>query len=237
MKLKCLILEDEPIARRGMEEYVLEIPFLELSASCDSTMKATPLLIESKIDLLLLDIQLPVLSGIDFLKTLKNPPQVIFTTAYSEYALESYALDVIDYLVKPIPFDRFLKATKKAFEYQVLVQKAGTSTSADYFFIKVNHLFEKVNYSEVLYVESMQNYCIVQTHSRKLITYHTLSGLARQLPDQLFLKVHKSFIVAVEKISALDGNELTIGTHKIPISRSLKEEVMKKVMEGKLFKR
>lgn len=237
MKLKCLIVEDEPIARKGMEEYVHDISFLELIGSCESALAATPFLSESKIDMMLLDIRLPRVSGIDFLMSIKSPPLVIFTTAYSKYALESYALDVIDYLVKPIPFERFLKAVQKAHDYQSLVHQAESTPDPDYFFIKVDHQFEKVLYSNVLYIEAMQNYCIVHTTSRKLITYHTLSGLEKQLPEKLFLKVHKSFIVAIEKVTALDGHELKIGNAQIPVSRSLKEDVMKKVMGNRLFKR
>lgn len=237
MKLKCLIVDDEPIARKGLEEYVNEISFLQLTHSCESAMKATDFLKTQAVDLILLDIQMPNVSGIEFLRALENPPLVIFTTAHSDYALEGYSLDVIDYLLKPISFDRFLKAVQKAQDYYLLKEQAKENTSSDYFFIKVNHQFEKVNYNEVLYLEAMQNYCIVHTSTRKLITYHTLSGLEKQLPETQFLKVHKSFIVAIEKITALDSNELKIGSTTIPISRSLKDEVMKKVMGNKLFKR
>lgn len=237
MKLKCLIVEDEPVARSGIEEYVKDVSFLELIASCESALEATACLTENKIDLILLDIRLPRVSGIDFLKSRKNPPLIIFTTAYSEYALESYSLNVIDYLVKPIPFERFLKAVQKAYDYQLLLQQAEPSGGADYFFIKVDQQFEKVMYADVLYIEAMQNYCIVHTSTRKLITYHTLGGFEKQLPEKLFMKVHKSFIVAIEKISALDGHEIKIGNAQIPVSRSLKEEVMKRVMGNKLFKR
>lgn len=236
MKLKCLIVDDEPLARKGMEEYVKEIAFLELAGSCENAVKAAVYLNEGKIDLMLLDIQMPKLSGIEFLKTLKNPPLVIFTTAFSEYALESYSLDVIDYLVKPIPFDRFLKAVQKAFDFYTLKRKAGTETD-DFFFIKCDHKFERVNYADVLYVESMQNYSIIHIPDRKLITYITLSGLEEQLPPTRFLKVHKSFIVSVEKVTALDGHDILIGNARIPISRSIKDEVTDKILGNNLFKR
>ena len=200
-------------------------------------MKASARLSEGNIDLMLLDIQMPKLSGIEFLKTLKNPPLVIFTTAFSQYALESYSLDVIDYLVKPIPFDRFLKAAQKAFDFHSLRLKAGADPKDDFFFIKCDHKFEKVNYSEVLYAESMQNYCIIHTADRKLITYITLTGLEEQLPSNRFLKVHKSFIVSLEKIKALDGHDILIGNARVPISRSIKDEVTAKIMGNHLFKR
>jgi DNA-binding LytR/AlgR family response regulator len=178
---------------------------------------------------------MPKLSGIDFLKTLNSPPMIIFTTAYSEYALEGYSLDIIDYLVKPIPFERFLKAVQKAYDYHSLKHKA--TLNPDYFFIKCDHKYERISYSEVLYVEAMQNYCIIYTLGRKLIAYITLTGLEEQLPKQRFLKVHKSFLVSVDKINALDGNEILIGAARIPISRSLKDEIVQKIMGNKLFKR
>jgi DNA-binding LytR/AlgR family response regulator len=236
MKLNCLIVDDEPLARKGLEEYVHEVSFLQLAGSCENAVKAAVKLNEGNVDLMLLDIQMPKLSGIEFLKTLKNPPLVIFTTAFSEYALESYSLDVIDYLVKPIPFDRFLKAVQKTFDFHALRQKAG-ATAEDYFFIKCDHKFEKVTYSDVLFVESMQNYCIIHTPERKLIAYITLSGLEEQLPANRFLKVHKSFIVSLEKIKALDGNDILIANCRIPISRSMKDDVVAKIMGNHLFKR
>lgn len=239
MKLNCLIVDDEPLARKGLEEYVNEIDFLHLAGKCENAVKASALLNEGNIDLLFLDIHMPKLSGIEFLKTLKKPPMVIFTTAYSEYALEGYSLDIIDYLVKPIPFDRFLKAVQKAHDFYVLKQKAEASPShsQDYFFIKCDHKFEKVKYSDVLYMEAMQNYCIIHTAERKMITYITFSGLESQLPTDRFLKVHKSFIVALDKITAVDGNEIVIGNSRIPVSRNLKDDVMQKIMGNNLFKR
>lgn len=237
MKLNCLIVDDEPLARKGLEEYVREVAFLQLAGSCENAIKAAAQLNEGNIDLMLLDIQMPKLSGIEFLKTLKNPPLVIFTTAYSQYALESYSLDVIDYLVKPIPFDRFLKAVQKAFDFHSLRLKAGTESTDNFFFIKCDHKFEKVNYTDVLYVEAMQNYCIIYTPERKLITYITMTGLEEQLPANRFLKVHKSFIVSLEKIKSLDGNEIVIGNSRIPISRGIKDEVVNKIMGNNLFKR
>lgn len=237
MKLNCLIVDDEPLARKGMEEYVKEVTFLQLVGSCENALKASNYLHEGRVDLMLLDIQMPKLSGIDFLKTLQHPPLVIFTTAFSEYALESYSLDVIDYLVKPIPFDRFLKAVQKAFDFYTLKQKAGSDSGENFFFIKCDHKYEKVNYSDVLHIEAMQNYCIIHTADRKMITYITMTALEEQLPDNRFLKVHKSFIVSLEKVKALDGNEILIGSARIPISRGLKDEVVKKIMGDNLLTR
>lgn len=238
MKLNCLIVDDEPVARKGLEEYVGEVDFLQLAGKCENAVKAATFLNEGNIDLIFLDIHMPKLSGIEFLKALTNPPMVIFTTAYSEYALEGYTLDIIDYLVKPIPFERFLKAVQKAHDFHRLKHIASSQpASQEYFFIKCDHKYERVNYNDVLYIEAMQNYCIVHTRDRKMITYITFSGLESQLPAERFLKVHKSFLVAVEKIKSLDGNEIVIGNARIPISRNLKDEVMKKIMGDNLFKR
>lgn len=235
MKLHCLIVDDEPMARKGLEEYVKDIPFLEHAGSCESALKATDFLQQQPVELMLLDINMPHITGVEFLKALENPPLVIFTTAHPEYALESYSLDVLDYLVKPVMFDRFQKAAQKAYDYQLL--RASSMPSPDFFFIKCDHVFEKVLFNDVLYVEAMQNYCILHTPARKLIAYITLSGLEEKLPKSNFMKVHKSFIVSLDKITALDGNDLFIGKTQIPVSRNLKDEVMKRVMGDNLFKR
>jgi DNA-binding LytR/AlgR family response regulator len=238
MKMNCLIVDDEPIARKGLEEYVREIEFLHLVGQCENSLKASSLMKEHHVDLLFLDIHMPKISGIEFLKTLRNPPLVIFTTAFPEYALEGYSLDVTDYLVKPISFERFLKAAQKAYEIHLLHRNAGLATEAtDYFFVKSDSKFEKVFYKDVLYVESLQNYTIIHTAERKLIAYLTLSGLESQLPKEQFIKVHKSFIISVPAVSSIEGNEITIGNSKIPVSRNLREEVLKQILGNKLFKR
>lgn len=237
MKLNCLIVDDEPIARKGLEEYIQEISFLQLTGSCDSAQKAASLLEQQRIDLMLLDIRMPKLSGIDFLRGLQNPPLVIFTTAYSDYAVESYSLDVIDYLLKPIPFDRFLKAAAKALDYYSLKQKSGFDPQADHFFIKCDHKFEKIRFDDLLYVEAMQNYCVLHMSDRKLISYITLTHLQNKLPSDRFMKVHKSFIVALNKVIGLEGNQLTIGSLQVPVSRSLKTEVAQRILGNNLLSR
>lgn len=235
MKLNCLIVDDEPMARKGVEEYVHDISFLQHIGSCENAHKASEFLQQQPVDLMLLDINMPHITGIEFLKSLNQPPLVIFTTAHADYALESYTLDVIDYLVKPVMFDRFKRAVQKAYDYQIL--KASTTPSSDFFFIKSDHVFEKVHFNDVLYVEAMQNYCILHTPARKLIAYITLTGLEEKLPQKKFMKVHKSFIVNLEKITALDGNDLFISKAQIPVSRALKDEVIARVMGNNLFKR
>lgn len=235
MKLRCLIVDDEPMARKGLEEYVRDISILEHVGSCENALKASEFLQQNAVDLMLLDINMPHISGIEFLKSLQNPPLVIFTTAHPDYALESYALDVMDYLVKPILFERFQKAVQKAYEYVLL--KTSAVPAPDFFFIKCDHVFEKVFFNDVLYIESMQNYCIIHTSARKLIAYITLGGMEEKLPATRFMKVHKSYIANLEKVTALDGNDLFVGKAQIPVSRNLKEEVSRKIMGDRLFKR
>jgi DNA-binding LytR/AlgR family response regulator len=236
MKLQCIIVDDEPLARKGMQEYVQDISFLHLAGSFESANQAKEFLQHQSADLMLLDIRMPGISGIEFLKTLPHPPLAIVTTAYTEHALEGFELDVIDYLIKPISFERFKKATQKALDYFSLRQPT-QSDPVDFFFIKCNHKFERVNYAELLFVEAMQNYCIIHTSGRKLIAYITLTGLMEKLPAHCFIKVHKSFIVSIDKVNALDGNEIIIGTSRIPVSRTLKDEVMARILGNNLLGR
>ena len=239
MKLNCLIIDDEPIARKGLEEHVQEIEFLNCIASCENALKASTYLNEQKIDLLYLDIHMPKVNGIDFLKSLKNPPLTILTTAYSDYALEGYTLDVIDYLVKPITFERFLKASQKAMEFFQLKTNAAnySSSRADYFFVRCDRKFEKVFFRDVSYVEGLQNYAVIHLHDRKLITYITLTSLENQLPKDEFLKVHKSFLISVPHVKAIEGDEIIIDDARIPISRNLREQVTHQILGNRLFKR
>ena len=239
MKLKCLIIDDEPIARKGLEEHVHEIEFLDCIASCENALKASTFLNERKIDLLYLDIHMPKVTGIDFLKSLKNPPLTILTTAYSDYALEGYTLDVIDYLVKPITFERFLKASQKAMEFFQLKTNAAShsSSGADYFFVRCDRKFEKVFFRDVSYIEGLQNYAVIHLHDRKLITYITLTSLENQLPKDEFLKVHKSFLISIPHVKAIEGDELIIDDTRIPISRNLREQVTHQILGNRLFKR
>jgi len=239
MKMNCIIVDDEPVARKGMEEYVHAVDFLNLVGMCENAEKAEVMLNTTQVDLVFLDIHMPGVSGIDFLKGLQQPPMVIFTTAYSEHALEGFSLDVIDYLVKPIPFERFRKAVQKANDFFQLKQKANGTTEASevYFFVKSEGKFEKILFDEVCFIEALQNYVIIHTLSRKLITYLTLTSLENQLPRRQFLKVHKSFIVSVPRVNAIEGNEIVIGNSRIPISRTLKDEVMQAILGNNLFKR
>jgi DNA-binding LytR/AlgR family response regulator len=260
MKINALIVDDEPIARAGMEEYAADVSFLNIVGTCDSAVKAYEFVASGKVDLLFLDIQMPRLTGLDFLKTLKNPPMVILTTAYPQYALEGFALDVLDYLVKPIPFDRFLKAVNKAKELfdlkqnqsqnaekmppnaSFVIQKEYTEGSpptvgSDYFFIKTDSKYERIQFVDILFVESLQNYVVIHTLNAKYTVYLTLKSVETYLPPTQFLKVQKSFIVALSKIDGIEGADILIAKHRIPISRQDRDSIMDVILKDKLLKR
>ena len=240
MKIKCIIIDDEPLARKGLREYITEIDFLELAGEFDNPVKATATLAKNEIQLILLDIQMPKITGIDFLKSLRTAPPVIFTTAYPQFAIDGYELNALDYLVKPISFDRFLKAALKAREYYELREKNNATRSADkagFFFIKADNKLVKISLDDLKFVEALQNYVVVHTRDKKYITYLTFKAVEEYLPADRFIKTHKSYIVAADKIESIEGNTIRIGANDIPISRNLKEEVLEKLLNGKFLKR
>ncbi|MDX1956119.1 MAG: LytTR family DNA-binding domain-containing protein [Chitinophagaceae bacterium] len=237
--LRCLIIDDEPLARKGLREYVSEHDFLELVGEFDNPLKAMEVLHSGHIDLLFLDIQMPKLSGLDLLRTLKDPPMTILTTAYSEYAVEGFELEVVDYLVKPIGSERFVKAVWRARDLFELKQsnKAVNTSGQDHFFIKSDNKLVRILFDDLLYAEALQNYVTLHTVSKKYITYLTFRSVEDYLPADRFIRVHKSYIVSASRIDSIEGNDIRIGEHYIPISRNLKEEVMDKLLKGKFLKR
>lgn len=239
--LNCIIIDDEPLARKGLKEYIADVDFLELAGEFDSPLKATDALSRQQIHLLFLDIHMPKISGIDFLRTLQHPPLVIFTTAFPQYALEGFDLSVLDYLLKPISFDRFFKAVMKAKEHYEHRQPAGATvqpeTRDDYIFIKADNKLVKLAYTDIIFVEALQNYVAIHTADKKFITYLTFKSIEESLPAEMFIKVHKSYLVAIAKIASIEGNEIIAGAHHIPISRNLKDEVMERLLKGKFLKR
>src|SRR5258705_4648845 len=239
MKLKCIIIDDEPIARKVLQEFVEEIDYLELTGQAENPLKSMNLLNENDIDIIFLDINMPKINGIDFVKSSKTTASIIMTTAYPEYAAEAYGLDVLDYLVKPIAFDRFLRACNKAKEIRELkkIKQVKPNKTNDHFFIKCNNQIEKVFYEELIYAEAMLNYVMLFTNSKKMIVYVTIKSLEEQLPADIFMKVHKSFIVNLSKIRSIEGNILDIGNEKITISQNLKDKVISEVVKDKMIKR
>lgn len=233
--INCLVVDDEPIAREGLLEYIRQIEYLNPVALCKSAPEAAGILQKSRIDLIFMDIQMPKITGIEFVKALANPPLIIFTTAYSEYALESFELDVDDYLLKPISFARFLKSVEKAQAY-LNSRGPGQEAADDFFFIKCNGKIEKITLSDVVYIEALSNYVIVHTRQKKYITYLTFSGIEAQLPSQNFVRIHKSYLVALSAIQTIDGNEIITAAGRLPLSKNHRDDVMRRI-ESKLFKR
>ena len=237
--LNCIIIDDEPIARKGLKEYIGDVDFLQIQGEFENPLKAMDMIMEGKTDLLFLDIQMPKMTGLDFLKTLSNPPMVIFTTAYPQFAVEGFELNAVDYLLKPFSFDRFYKAVMKARTAKESGGKlvTATATEPDYFYIKSDNKLIKIDYEAILFVEALQNYVAVHTTDKKYITYLTFRSVEEHLPSSRFVRTHKSYIVAANKIESIEGNEIKIGVHRIPISRTEKEAVLEKLVQNKLLKR
>ena len=235
--LTCIIIDDEPLARKGLKEYIDDAEFCQLKGEFDNPTKAMDCLSKESIDLIFLDIQMPKLSGLDFVKTMSKPPMIIFTTAYPQHAVEGFELNAVDYLLKPFSFDRFWKAILKAKAIKENQPAGNPAQESDYFYIKTDNKLVKINYVDVLFIEALQNYVAIHTLSKKYISYLTLHSIEENLPPQKFVKTHKSFIVAIDKVEAIEVNEIKIGSHQVPISRTEKEAVMEKLVQNKLFKR
>jgi two-component system LytT family response regulator len=239
--LNCAIIDDEPLAREGLSNYVREVDFLNLIKTCENPVELMNLLDEQPIDLIFLDIQMPKMNGIDFLKIVQSQTMVIVTTAFSSYALESFQLDVLDYLLKPFTFDRFFKSVNKAKDYYQLIKRpldpgqSQTKEKIDYFFIKCGSKYEKIYFDDILYIEGMQNYITIYTRKSKYITLLYLKNLEENLDNKSFIRVHKSYIVSIDKIEGVDGNEIFIESSRIPLSRNYRNQVMEQVVKNKLW--
>ena len=240
MNLSTAIIDDEPLARECITNYVRDVDFLSLAGVGSNPMDLVQLLDKTTVDLIFLDIQMPIINGIDFLKTAKDLPMVVITTAYPSYALESFQLDVMDYLVKPITFDRFLKAVNKAKDYHYLQTRAlatENQSSAGYFFVKVGFRFEKIFVDDILYVEALQNYVTIFTTRGKFMTLLSLKQVEHNLDERHFIRVHKSFVVAMSRIEAIENGEIYIQAARIPISRQYRDVVMERVVNTRLWRK
>jgi DNA-binding LytR/AlgR family response regulator len=234
-KLKCLIVDDESLARKLVEENIRQLPFLELVGTCKNAFEAMQVLQETPVDLLFLDIQMPGMLGTQLLQSLPVKPMVIFVTAYSNYAVESYDLDVVDYLMKPVSLERFSKAAYKALELHqnkmaLAGQSAATTTAApDFFFVNVEYSLVKIPVKEITHIEGMKDYVkiFLETAKKPVLTKSTLKGIEEKLPAEGFLRVHKSFIVHLEKIQSIRNREIKIGDNEIPVGESNLEELLR----------
>lgn len=230
MNITCLIVDDEPMARNLLKEYVSKISYIDLLGTCSSALEASEVLRSHTVDLLFLDIQMPHLTGISFLKSLQKKPMVVFTTAYSEYALESYDLDVVDYLLKPVTFERFMRAVDKVSQRLVSghtsPQEKPTPVAeptSSFIFVKDGTKLVKVKWEDILYIEGLKDYVTIHTHDQKIVTLQRLKVLETQLPPDNFIRIHNSYIVALSAIDVVYKNEVQIGKTLLPVSDTYKK--------------
>lgn len=241
--LRCIIVDDEHLARTLLENFVQKFPGLELVAKCKDPREAMEVMHAEEIDLIYLDIQMPGLTGIEFLQTLPKRPLVIFTTAYSEYAVEGYQLDVVDYLLKPFSFERFAAATNKARDRYELQQKANASASAtpvtheaatsttpsrDFITVKADHRLHRIQFSDIDYIEGLKAYVSFFVNGKRIVTLESLKRLEELLPSHLFMRIHKSYIVSFSKVKSIEGNQVEVEGKMLPIGKSYKDEVLRK---------
>jgi DNA-binding LytR/AlgR family response regulator len=230
--IKCLIVDDEPLARKLVAGHVEKLPGWEIIALCKNVVEAYEVLMKTSVDVLFLDINMPVVSGLDFYRSLKDPPLLVFTTAYPEYAIEGFELEAVDYLVKPVTFDRFLKTAERLHErlsIQSERRQTGTTPSGDYIFIKHAGKLVKIRFNEILYLEAQKDFVRFITAQAEILASMTMKEAEDILPHELFLRVHRSFIVSIAAVTALFGNTIEIGPHQVPVGANYKEDVMQRL--------
>ena len=243
--INVIIVDDEPLAQDVLETYIDKMPDLNLLQKCNNALEANEALKNHDVDLMFLDIQMPQLTGIDFLRTLSNPPIAIFTTAYDNYAVEGFELNALDYLLKPISFERFVKAANKAIE-QINLKRAGSGTPAatvdkedDFIFVKADKKLIKINFSDIIYIEGLKDYVIIRMDGgKRVITLQTMKSLELKLPTKYFKRIHRSYIVGIEKIEAVVGNMIEVtekGQKKhLPIGKNYRDDLLAIVNQNRL---
>jgi DNA-binding LytR/AlgR family response regulator len=240
--MKCIIIDDEPLARIGLQNMLKGVSSIEVLESFSSAMEANQFLKDNTVDLMFLDIEMAALNGLEFAKSLINKPLIIFITAYPQYALDSYELDAIDYLVKPVRVERLLRAINKADNYLKLLQNEKeepevASVEDEYVFIKSDRRFVKIYFKEILFIEGLKDYVIIQTATKKVLTAMNIKTIHAQLPDKIFMRVSKSFIVNTDHILSVDTHSIYIKEEEIPIGLNFKDEFYEKFIAGKIIKR
>ena len=236
-KMKCLIIDDEPLARFHLKDMADQIEFLEVIATCATALEANTKIQENQVDLIFLDINMPYLTGLEFLEQLENPPLCILTTAYSEYALEGYRLQVVDYLLKPITFNRFYQAVNKAQQQFIMVEKMKKNVQLEdpFLYVRQGDTFIKVSWVDILYVESMQNYTKLYFKEKSIVIHQTMKAIEESLSAEHFFRIHKSFLINITHIEMISGGRLYINKTELPISRTRKEELLNQVVYKKLI--
>ena len=235
--IKVVIVDDEPLASEGLASYVRELDTLQLVETCENPIELMTVLEQHSIDLIFLDIQMPKMSGLDFIKIKKNLPHIVITTAYPNYAVEGFNLNVTDYLLKPITFERFVQAVNKVVDLAKQGKTIETSHSENHFFIRSNGKYEKIYFSDIEYIQGLQNYVTIFTSREKYTTLLTLKQLETNLDAEGFVRVHKSFIVSLDKINSIENHEIRLTDKTIPVSKNYRDLLMEKVVKGKLWKR
>lgn len=234
--MKCLIVDDEPLARQVMEEFAGRVPFLEVVGKCSSATEAADLLRKTHVDLIFLDIHMPRISGLDFINSISNPPMFILVTAYSEYALQGFNVNATDYLMKPVPFDRFLRAVNKAYELFRLRNNTANGSqevaAQRHILVKSGYQTVKIMLDAILYIEGLKDYVKIYTEGKKpVLSLLTMKGLAETLPQDKFMRIHKSFIIALDRITTLSRNRVMIGEKWIPVGENYREAFRKRMFE------
>ncbi|SMG32917.1 LytR/AlgR family response regulator transcription factor [Sphingobacterium psychroaquaticum] len=238
-KMKCLLVDDEPLAIEGLKFYAEKLDYIEIIGTCHTAIDAMEIINRHAVDLMFLDINMPDLSGVDFLETLKNPPLTIFTTAYSEHAIDGFRLNAVDYLLKPISVARFVQAAQRARalfmqKHEQALPKTNNHMNRE-IYLKQGNEYIQVQWSEILFIESMQNYIIVHFQDRKITVHQTMSAAELLLPQDIFFRTHKSFLINISRIERIRGNTILINGHEIPLSKHRREEFFQVVVDDKLF--
>ena len=224
-KLKCVIVDDEPMAREIIETYIAKIPNLDLTASCKNAAEAILFAQENEVDLFFLDINMPEISGLSLAKIIHKKVQIIFTTAYREFAIDGFNLNVVDYLLKPISFDRFLQAVQRVAQSEI------TENSTDFMFVRSDRKMVKIDFNTILYIESLSDYVKIFTSEKTIVIRETISSLEEKLPVKKFIRIHRSFIISLQNITSYTNEFIEINQKALPISRSYKESVLQKLAE------
>lgn len=239
--LNVLIVDDEPLALDVLETYISQMPDLRLIQRCTNALEANDALKNHQIDLMFLDIQMPQLTGIDFVKTLTKPPMIVFTTAYPNYAIQGFDLNALDYMLKPISLERFMKAVNKALEQAELLQRenhTSASDGMDFFFVKADKKLVKVNFEDIIYIEGLKDYVIIRLHQGRVITLQTMKSLEDKLPFGRFKRIHRSYIVAMDKITAIEGNMVEVlekdKPKLLPIGKNYRDELLVLIEKNRL---
>ncbi len=232
--MNCIIVDDEPLAQNLLVDFINKVPFLSLTAKCKSAFEATEVITSEKVDLIFLDIHMPDISGIDFIKNTDNLPGIIFTTAYSHYAIEGFEYNAVDYLLKPISFERFTKAVNRAYEeFKLKSADTNNTKTKDYIFVKSDYKLVKINFNDILYIEGLKDYIKIITKEKTVLTLMRMKNIEEKLPSDNFFRIHRSYIISINNIDSVNKSNVYIGEKNIPVSDFYRESFLKFINYGK----